>query len=84
MKKNSITLTLLIMLFSSVLIAQEKHPAVLYMEQVSVVHKDISKRTWNYLSTAANSKNLRKINNKRLKLVKTIATAKKEVSKMKS
>ena len=76
MKKNSIVISLFFMLFAGILIAQEKNPAVIYMEQVSLFHKDISKRTWNYLSTAANSKNLRKINNKRLKLVKTIADAK--------
>lgn len=84
MKKSSIVVSLFFMFLASALIAQEKHPAVIYMEQVSVVHKDISKRTWNYLSTAANSKNLRKINNKRLKLVKTISDARKEVSKMNS
>ncbi|MBL56655.1 MAG: hypothetical protein CMP61_05660 [Flavobacteriales bacterium] len=72
------------MLLAFTLTGQEKHPAVIYMEKVSVFHKDISKRTWNYLSTAANSKRLRKINNKRLKLVKTIADARKEVSKMDS
>ena len=84
MKKNSIVISLFFMLFAGILIAQEKNPAVIYMEQVSLFHKDISKRTWNYLSTAANSKNLRKINNKRLKLVKTIADAKKQVSKLNS
>lgn len=82
MKTKSIFTSVLFVLFAIAMKAQEKHPAVIYMEQVSVVHKDISKKTWSYLSTAANSKRLRKINKKRLGLVKTISDAKKTVSKM--
>lgn len=82
MKNQIFSLLAILMLMAFVAKSQEKHPAVIYMEQISVEYKDISSKTWDYLSTAANSKRLRKIEKKRKKLIKSIQEARKNVTKL--
>ena len=82
MKTQFLSLFVLLFIGVNSIQAQEKHPAVVYMDKISSEYQVISEKTWDYLSTAANSKRLRKIEKKRKQLVKSIKDARSNVSKL--
>jgi hypothetical protein len=82
MKTQFLAFLVLLCFGATSLQAQEKHPSVVYMEQISSEYQVISEKTWDYLSTAANSKRLRKIEKKRKQLVKSIQSARSNVTKL--
>lgn len=53
-----------------------------YMNSVSVEYVEIQKDAWSYIKKASHSKNARKIESKRIELIKTINAAKNKISKM--
>lgn len=54
-----------------------------YMSSIDVHHLEISKRSWDYTSTIAHSKNGKKIDQTRQDLISAIRNAKREVSRLK-
>lgn len=81
MKKILFATTLL--LISSTLMAQNFKTPVEYLEFINKEESAISKNMWKYTKTIAHSKSARKIDATRKNLVKTIQTAKNNISKLK-
>lgn len=70
-------------LLTSNVIAQNFKTPVEYLEYISKEQNAISKNMWKYTKTIAHSKSARKIDANRKNLVKTIQTAKNNISKLK-
>ena len=81
MKKILFATTLL--LITSTLMAQNFKTPVEYLEFINKEESAISKNMWKYTKTIAHSKSARKIDATRKNLVKTIQTAKNNISKLK-
>ncbi len=62
--------------------AQSSSEAVAYMQLISEQYEDIQKETWDYTSTMAHGRSARKVEKKRVELLKTIGKSIKEVKKM--
>jgi hypothetical protein len=77
--KQIITLLIVITISST---ARSQTAAIDYMDKISDQFKSIMSDTWDYVSAASHGKNARKIENRRIDLVKTIADAQKTINKM--
>lgn len=62
-------------LCSADIISQTPSEAVAYMSQISEQNESIQKETWDYISTSARGRSARKVEKKRLTLLKTIHKA---------
>jgi len=80
MKIRQIIILLIIITFSST--AKSQKDAFDYMDKIDIQFKNIMYDSWDYVSAASHGKNVRKIENRRKDLLKTIADAQKIIKKM--
>src|SRR5690349_3943935 len=64
-------------------VAQEKSPALVYMESISTEFRNVQQNTWDYTRALAHNKSVRKVENKRKELIATINTAIGKIKRLK-
>lgn len=82
MNKISITLVVIVTLFTTNLQAQKFNSAIEYLNHIGEEYGKISDDSWSYIRAAAHSNRARKIDKKREELIATVSGAKKRVSKL--
>lgn len=65
---------------SSFLKAQTTSPALVYMQEMSTISSELKDETWQYLKAVTKGKGARKVEKKRMELIKEISIRKSEVS----
>jgi hypothetical protein len=84
-KKVLFFIGIYLVLFSSIpLFSQSSGEAASYLDALGQQYEEISKEMWDYTSTMAHSRSARKVEKKRIELLKTVAKSVKNVSRMKS
>ncbi len=72
--------TILIVLIAMSISAQDTSSPVAYLSSISTVMDPLEKETWKYIRTSSRSKNVKRIEGQRMKLVEKIAVAKATIS----
>lgn len=80
----SIVLLFMVLISSSFLKAQTASPALLYMQEMSTISMELKDETWQYLKAVTKGKGARKVEKKRMALIKEVSIRKSEVSAKKS
>lgn len=82
-KKVLFSISIYLVLFSSIPVySQSSSEAASYLNTINEQYEDIRKEMWDYTSAFAHSRSARKVENKRIDLLKTIGKSVKNVSKM--